>query len=136
MLPKFKKLWLEALRSDEYTQTKGNLRDAGGHCCLGVACEVLMKHPDILPQFDMYWEAPTYLDLKVYKFKMAPSNKAKKDSVFDYDYSEQVLPTTLRVALGIHDTDVQGKLASMNDGTSGHRRHTFAEIADYIEEKL
>lgn len=32
--------WVEALRSGEYTQTTGRLRDMDGHCCLGVLCDV------------------------------------------------------------------------------------------------
>ena len=30
------KLWIEALRSGEYKQTKGALEYNGGYCCLGV----------------------------------------------------------------------------------------------------
>lgn len=32
--------WVAALRSDEYQQTTGRLRDENGYCCLGVACDV------------------------------------------------------------------------------------------------
>lgn len=40
-----KRLWLEALRSGKYKQTKGtlgrkNLDGSASYCCLGVACEV------------------------------------------------------------------------------------------------
>lgn len=35
-----RKLWVEALRSGEYQQTKGHLQNSVGHCCLGVLCEV------------------------------------------------------------------------------------------------
>ena len=38
------KLWVEALRSGKYQQVQYKLRekpeDGGGHCCLGVLCEV------------------------------------------------------------------------------------------------
>lgn len=38
------KLWLEALRSGEYDQTRGRLHlENDGYCCLGVACEVYRK---------------------------------------------------------------------------------------------
>ncbi len=43
----FKKAWVKALRSGKYNQAVGSLRemmdDDGkiGHCCLGVACEVV-----------------------------------------------------------------------------------------------
>jgi hypothetical protein len=38
-----KKLWLEALRSGEYMQTTGELRNGAGFCCLGVLCDLHAK---------------------------------------------------------------------------------------------
>lgn len=36
-----RKLWVEALRSGKYQQTRRALRDGfGGYCCLGVACKI------------------------------------------------------------------------------------------------
>ena len=35
--------WVKALRSGKYTQTKNNLCDDVGHCCLGVLCELYIK---------------------------------------------------------------------------------------------
>ena len=32
--------WVAALRSGEYEQATGGLRDDGSYCCLGVACEL------------------------------------------------------------------------------------------------
>jgi len=38
-LPKeFAEKWIEALRSGNYQQTKANLQNDSGYCCLGVAC--------------------------------------------------------------------------------------------------
>jgi len=34
--------WVTALRSAEYSQTKGKLQDEQGHCCLGVACDIFI----------------------------------------------------------------------------------------------
>lgn len=34
------KRWVEALRSGQYEQTRNDLRDENGYCCLGVACEL------------------------------------------------------------------------------------------------
>jgi hypothetical protein len=34
---------LVALRSGEYKQARGTLQNTGGHCCLGVMCEVYEK---------------------------------------------------------------------------------------------
>jgi hypothetical protein len=38
------KLWVDALRSGEYTQGHGALLRDGNYCCLGVACEVAMQN--------------------------------------------------------------------------------------------
>lgn len=35
-------LWIDALRSGDYKQTKETLEDSMGYCCLGVACKVLV----------------------------------------------------------------------------------------------
>lgn len=43
----FKKKWLDSLRGKrkfkgkKFTKTKGKLKDRHGHCCLGVACELI-----------------------------------------------------------------------------------------------
>ena len=47
MTPKeARKIWVAALRSGKYTQVKGALHFKGGHCCLGVACEVYDEYMD------------------------------------------------------------------------------------------
>lgn len=46
-----RKAWIEALRSDKYKQTTGNLKivsensNAASYCCLGVAAECVMNLP-------------------------------------------------------------------------------------------
>ena len=39
-LPKDVKIWVDALRSGEYEQTRGTLQDQFGYCCLGVYAKV------------------------------------------------------------------------------------------------
>lgn len=46
-----RKEWLEALRSEKYTQDKGQLRSKYGFCCFGVLCEVAVGH-DLLKRTD------------------------------------------------------------------------------------
>lgn len=41
MTPEFKKLWVEALRSGKYQQTKNVLRNDKGFCCVGVALDLV-----------------------------------------------------------------------------------------------
>lgn len=40
--------WAEALESGDYSQTDGALSRDGGHCCLGVLCELAAK-ADVIP---------------------------------------------------------------------------------------
>lgn len=44
-MPEATRLWIEALRSGNYNQSKGCLRDDNGFCCLGVAANILTKDP-------------------------------------------------------------------------------------------
>ena len=39
-LPNDIKIWVDALRSGEYEQTRGTLQDQFGYCCLGVYAKV------------------------------------------------------------------------------------------------
>lgn len=43
MNPDVKVKWIAALRSGDYKQTHGALRDENGYCCLGVLCDVAAK---------------------------------------------------------------------------------------------
>ena len=38
-----KKKWVDALRSGEYEQATGTLKDNNGFCCLGVLCDLYLK---------------------------------------------------------------------------------------------
>jgi hypothetical protein len=40
MNPDVKQRWVSALKSGEYQQTKNQLRNSEGFCCLGVLCEL------------------------------------------------------------------------------------------------
>lgn len=122
-----KQKWIDALRSGEYKQTKGTLRDTNGHCCLGVLCDVA-KPPEWdgerVVWFDDLWE--------------------------EVNEETDELPAFLVRRWNMPDTET---LMSMNDGTpkldsfgvpitangkfvwAGDNK-TFAEIADYIEKEL
>ena len=47
-----RKIWIDALRSGDYEQTRNNLQDENGFCCLGVACLLAEKHAGIHLQRD------------------------------------------------------------------------------------
>lgn len=43
MKKKIMKKWVKALRSGDYKQTTGCLKDDTGYCCLGVLCDIYRK---------------------------------------------------------------------------------------------
>lgn len=43
MNSKVKRLWINSLRSGEYKQIQGCLKDEYGYCCLGVLCDLFLK---------------------------------------------------------------------------------------------
>lgn len=43
MNPEIKKQWVDALRSGEYMQTQGTLKNHKGYCCLGVLTDLYLK---------------------------------------------------------------------------------------------
>ena len=110
------KLWVEALRSGKYTQTRNRLCDytTDSYCCLGVACEVFIKNSDIpLTTRDSSYDQGRYYGGKIGS-----------------------LPSIVRKWLGLYDTSgafidrnfTSQTLAILNDGGT-----TFDEIANIIE---
>ena len=55
MKPELKKIWVKALRSGEYKQTKKRLCDRNGYCCLGVAYDVLCDGDWLQPEGLKAW---------------------------------------------------------------------------------
>ena len=116
-LPKrFKNKWIAALRSGEYKQGTGSLRECGeendtvGYCCLGVAAKVL------------------------------GIDDAKLDEYYflegDLVMNHPEIPLAIR-----HDGElnkIAETLSDMNDGKAGkpETKRTFLEIANWIEENL
>ena len=114
----FKKEWVAALRSGEYKQGYGELKNnTGEYCCLGVACDLLVKKGLAKEQ--------TSNGLNVY----ALSN--------DNDLDWSVLPKSIANYLGLSkdpDIIVDGEahcISGVND-----EGKTFSEIATLIEEQL
>lgn len=108
-----KTLWIEALRSDDYSQGRDCLKsttaDGTVHCCLGVLCEV----DNITFREDENRYGIDYSIVDVY-----------------HNHHDALLPDFLLQKYGL-TSDEQVQLADMNDmGTS------FTEIADYIEKNL
>ena len=47
MNSEIKEKWLNALRSEEYQQTQGNLKTDDGYCCLGVLCDIYSQEMNV-----------------------------------------------------------------------------------------
>jgi hypothetical protein len=118
MNPEVKARWVAALRSGEYQQTRGRLYRDGAMCCLGVLCDIHAK------EHGLKWEPEgsrvTYLE----STGLPP------------------LPVLEWAGLGFDENpklviaDHCMPVAEHNDGGSGVKPRTFAEIADAIEAQL
>ncbi len=109
-----KKKWVAALRSGEYTQGTGQLRDsANNFCCLGVLCNLhAQAHPAIA---------------------------AKETNIFRYMGDRTDLPVAVMKWAGLPDAMGDTvKIGSATASLAGHNDNgrTFAEIADAIEAQL
>ena len=114
-----RELLIEKLRSDEYTQTKGILRDCKGFCCLGVACDIsglsnwkkkTEDNTDSIFYF-MYQGDTEGLPKKVQEYYGFASNNGNFTIKREHGY-------------------ISTSLAYLND-----QGKTFKEIADIIENK-
>lgn len=104
--PEFKQPWLDALRSGDFIQGTGTLRDNGKHCCLGVLCEAARGHS---PEIDV-------------------------DIDHHFDTHSTVLRSGLTTSLFVIEEGARttSDLAIIND----HSGKTFSEIADLIEREM
>lgn len=128
MKQKVKTKWLEALRSGEYQQCKGQLKLGNSFCCLGVLTDVYIKASQ--EQFGS-WNDDTYVE------DDAKFSEVLPDSVVTWAGLCSDNPK-----IGYSDGEIT-HLSSLNDGrlspSSGVRfikSHTFLEIADLIEKGL
>ena len=137
MKPAIKAQWVAALRSGKYQQTKGRLAvvEDGkpvAFCCLGVLCDLAVKAGAVKADYS------------------AP------EAVYDDNYLSLPLKVSTWAGLGgasnpyvpfASVTEERSMLAALNDGTrvwdeeaqnniQAIRPHSFAEIADIIEEHL
>lgn len=107
------KKWVAELRSGKYKQTRKNLRDDIGYCCLGVACELYQEEVG---------------DLEV--------RSRNGDRMYYYDNYSAVLPEKVRNWLGLFSSEGRyrsGKVSESNLTTDNDSGCTFEEIANIIE---
>jgi hypothetical protein len=116
-----KALWVDALRSGDYTQGKGKLRgDKGQFCCLGVLCELAQKAGVI-------GEARNDYGTWVYGEDGDRSWSSLPGAVSEWaglDLSDPRVPSP-------HDSLSKVALSYLNDYGK-----TFEEIAEYIEQGI
>ncbi|MCA2570674.1 hypothetical protein [Microcystis sp. M42BS1] len=118
MNKEIKKRWVEALRSGEYKQGAGKLRDADNtFCCLGVLCNLhAQEHPDIAKEQNIgtvYMGRSTLLPREVAEWA-------------EFGRKEKAATPT-----GADVCTFRGRLSRLNDDG-----HSFTDIADIIEEYL
>jgi hypothetical protein len=122
MIPEIKAEWTAALRSGEYakgTHVLRNLRDE--YCCLGVLCEIAIKH-DVIPP------------------------ACQLDGVYSYGAGEQANQALLPVAVAEwagFGTDTSPDAGYFADGSPKSLTYlndvtytSFGPIADLIDEYL
>jgi hypothetical protein len=120
----FKQRWVAALRSGQYEQGTQVLCDSenGPVCCLAVAGLVCGLTRDEMQRQTM---VPLMEADGMPSHKLNLLNRA----------NEVGYPKMLREGVdGL--MSIGGKLARMNDGCDGERKHSFSEIADWIEQNL
>ena len=110
------KILIDALRSGEYEQARGELRYDDKYCCLGVACDIYHNHHPNICQ----WEQSEF-------FSMFTQGNAGTYSVS--------LPNAVNEWFGLGH-DLEKDLVNRNDGRCGFDQHNFEEIADFLEEVI
>ena len=106
-----KEKWIAALRSGEYKQGRKHLNNNGAYCCLGVLCEVYLENCD--------------------EPKIEKRAEVGYDNLVFYGGWSASLPPEVHVWSGLSNLS-PAHLIYLNDTA----KKSFAEIADYIEEKL
>jgi len=134
MNKEIKERWLSALRSGEYAQGCGALKDSNEFCCLGVLCDLYIKDGN-----DAEWSEG---------FMDEWSEGFMEDGV---GYNEE-LPNSVVEWAGLDDNNPmiiidngdRVNISKANDGYPGseHRgevqvlSHSFEQVADIIEKQL
>lgn len=113
-----KEQWLTALRSGDYPQTQGCLRDDNGYCCLGVLTDIAVKNK-VIPEPDRYGDRFRYFDGEGSLLPFKVTKWAGLDS------------PNPAVRVHLEDRERRQCLSELND-----EYMSFDEIADLIEDQL
>ena len=129
MTPQVKENWVNALRSGEYQQGAGKLRNSDGFCCLGVLCDLYSQEP-----FTKGW---------VFHGAFEEENTQPTD-YWKFDGEKEFLPKSVMEWAGletncpevaVEDDDaresIYDSLANLNDAG-----YSFDALSNIIEEQL
>ena len=108
-----KEKWLQALRSKEYEQNRGCLKDGNKFCCLGVLTDLYIKENNL--NWSLDYKDDFYADAGLPSWKVCDWADLKNPNP-DIKIDEPFCPDSL---------------AGMND-----HGYSFEEIADVIEQQL
>lgn len=125
-LPKdFAEKWLTNLRNGEYKQSKGQLYDEIGYCCLGIACLTAGYNNSDMKNVTGDGYAST---ITAYTDK---DNGSKR-----YNLAKPLLnvPEELRMPSDVNSLVL--KLTTMNDGGHNKDYKSFEEIATWVEKNV
>lgn len=136
LVPEVKEKWVAALLSGDYTQGHNMLRDYdGGYCCLGVLCDLAAKAGV------GHWDEGDFTLFVVggdCQTNVLPKAVARWAFGLAEDTDREVVGLTNPIVTKANRNGVDAAvmLAELNDGSSTHHPHSFAEIADVIKERL
>lgn len=145
MDPEIKAEWIAELRNPEAKQGTGVLRDAdGSRCCLGVLCDIAVKH-GVIPEPEWSDVVPVAAEYEDWSGTVRiPASYTPPDKVVVWsgipncnplinltpELAERVRAAGSWVRVN-HDTGYRSSLAGINDAGI-----PFAEIAQLIEDQL
>jgi len=139
---KIKRKWVEALRSDKYTQTTGQLAGPDRkRCCLGVLCDLYAEEHE-----EAEWKGEKGYN-KLFdtgkEFEARHCNGAASEVLPDpvQDWAGLDMPQGADLDVDSSHFTVEFEtpprsLSQLNDGIDKARQHDFDEIADLIERHL
>lgn len=131
MNPEIRAQWTAALRSGEYQQTTGALRNGEGFCCMGVLCDIAVKQ-EIIDEPDKTGDGPVHV-------------------WYSYDGAADVLPESVAVWAGLTASDNRNPSVAYRDdmqnprwarrgwvslGELNDNGATFSQIADLVDANL
>lgn len=129
MNPEVKAQWVKALRSGEYQQGIGQLREADRFCCLGVLCDLFAK------QGGGEWEVVQAGIAQDFQ-RFDPREGHGSSFGLPQAAASWAGFETGSILVQAAGADRRNFIEALNDGAEGLTRHTFLQIADVIEVQL